>query len=125
VPIGGNVINPHANLSGTDIPNAPKWTFTLSANYERDFAIGTFGASADVYHSDNVLLDVSGINQPAYTLVGARMWYQPPRSGWRFGLWGKNLGNVAVIQATNITADDFGVSWAPPRTYGGTIEYSF
>jgi iron complex outermembrane receptor protein len=125
VPIGGNVINPNADLSGTQIPNAPKWTVSASVNYEREFAMGTVGASGDVYHSDNVLLDVSGVNQPAYTLLGARVWYKLPRSKLKFTLWGKNLRNEAVIQATNITADDFGVSYAPPRTYGGSVEYSF
>ena len=125
VPIGGNVINPNADLSGTQIPNAPKWTVSASANYEQEFPLGTLGASGDVYHSADVLLDVSGVNQPAYTLLGARVWYQLPRSKLKFSLWGKNLRNEAVIQATNITADDFGVSYAPPRTYGGTVEYGF
>ncbi|KKC26023.1 TonB-dependent receptor [Sphingomonas sp. SRS2] len=126
VPIGGNVVIPNADLSGQQVSRAPKWTLNLAATYQHEFEFGKLGGSANMYHTDDVPLEQSNrVRQKQYTLFNAQIWYELPASGLRFTLWGKNLSNKAVIQSSFITSATDGVSYAPPRTYGATVQYSF
>lgn len=126
VPVGGNRVIETADLSGYQVSRAPNWTLNLAANYLHEFDFGTVGVSGNMYHTDDVPMEQSGrIQQKAYTQFNARVSFEPGNSGFKFSLWGKNLSNEKVFQSTFITTGTDGVSYAPPRTYGVSLDFAF
>ncbi len=125
-PVGGNAVVPTADLSGYQVSRAPKWTLNLGVNYEHEFAFGKLGFSGNMYHTDDVPMEQSGrIKQDAYTQFNARLSFEPGQTGVKLGIWGKNLSNEKVFQSTFITTGTDGASYAPPRTYGVSLDYAF
>lgn len=123
---GGGNDNVSANLGGFQVTRAPNWTLNLAATYEHEFAFGTVGASANLYHADDVPLEQSGrVRQPAYTQINAQFSLSPANTNFKFTVWGKNLADEKVIQGSFFTGAGDQVSYAPPRTFGGTIGYAF
>jgi len=126
VPVGGNLVFPTADLSGNQVTRAPKWTANVALNWEHQYDFGKLGFSGNLYHSDDVPMEQSGrVRQKAYTQINAKASFSPGESGVKFSVWGKNLTNEKVFQSTFITTGTDGVSWAPPRTYGVSLDYSF
>ncbi|MDB5713952.1 MAG: TonB-dependent receptor [Sphingomonadales bacterium] len=128
VPIagGGNATVSGVDLSGFKVTRAPSWTLNLGVNYEHEFDIGTVGLSGNLYHTDDVPLEQSGrVQQKAYTLVNSTLTFKPANTNFRFSVWGKNLTDEKVIQGSFFTGAGDQVSYAPPRTFGGSIGYAF
>jgi iron complex outermembrane receptor protein len=123
---GGNTPVSGIDLSGFKVTRAPTWTLNLAANWEHEYAFGTLGLSGNMYHTDDVPLEQSGrVQQDAYTLFNATASFKPLNSAFKISVWGKNLSNEKVIQGSFFTGAGDQVSYAPPRTYGATIGYSF
>ncbi|HEY3655560.1 MAG TPA: TonB-dependent receptor [Steroidobacteraceae bacterium] len=123
---GGNMSVAIPNAKGNHLVRAPDWTLNLTANYSMAFAGGQLDYYLIAYHSDKFYFEVGNrLDQPEYTTLDARISWAPDNTGLKFGVYGKNLTNKAIIQGMFPTELADGASYAPPRTYGVDISYRF
>lgn len=120
------------DLSGTVVPNAPKLTLSGNANYT--FPIGDWSGSLSgiaQYRSKSLFWAGAGgplgwDREKAYTVVNFSGYVSPPGDNLRFGFYVDNAFNERYA-SIRTTLTPWGLSYnaAPPRTYGGRIEYKF
>jgi iron complex outermembrane recepter protein len=123
---GGNQTVIRANLRGNTMPRSPDWTLFVTADYSHEFSAGTADLSSTVYHSDAVFSDYDNrIRQAPYTTLDARASFQPRGTNWQVSVYGRNLTDEHYIQSTQITVLVDQVVYAPPRTVGVELKYSF
>jgi iron complex outermembrane receptor protein len=129
VPAPGNAgtIDEIADVAGNQLPRSPKWTANFSATYAKDYDIGNASLTANVFHTAKIYYDYGNLySQRQYTDLGLQASLQPAATPHlTLTAYGKNLTNNTVIlglfpQVTAVIA-----SWAPPRTFGGTVSYDF
>jgi iron complex outermembrane recepter protein len=106
---------------------SPKWTVNFSGTYAEDYAIGNVSLTGTVFHTAKTYYDYGNLySQDQYTDVGFQASLKPAAiPHLTLTAFGKNLTNNTVLlglfpQVTAVVA-----SWAPPRTFGGTISYDF
>ncbi len=123
------------DLSGRQLGYAPKWTGSLSAQYEH--AVGnamTLGARADYQYMGEQVLSAfldSNAHQKAIELVNARA-YLRTDGGLELALWAKNLFSQrylldarSPLNIPGTSANDYGGVVSVPRTYGLSISAKF
>jgi len=122
----GNFQTP-IDVSGNQLQNAPKFTGTASIDYHHDFTQGRLGINVNGNYNSGFPFDVNGhIQQKKYALLNAEVSFEPTDlQGLRLVIWGKNLTNHDYIQGSLPTFAADSVSWAPPRTWGGRLEFRF
>jgi iron complex outermembrane receptor protein len=129
VPAPGNAgtVSTIRNVAGNQLPRSPDWTASFSGTYAKEFAIGNASLTANIFHTARAYYDYGNLySQGAYTDVGVQASFQPAAMPHlTLTAFGKNLTNNTVIlglfpQVTAVIA-----SWAPPRTFGGTVSYDF
>lgn len=85
------------NLKGVPTANAPLWTASLGAAYERPVGNGlVFGLSVDGRYSDEYLATAFGnpySNQKAYVNLDASVRIKTEDDRWELAVIGKNLTN--------------------------------
>lgn len=118
------------DLSGNQLPQAPNYTATGSADYRVPLANGSITFHGDVfwtsrvYHSEFNRLPVS---QAAYAKVNASVGWNNERFG--FTVFGKNLLNKKTVDSSYQSSVTLGYpifGWlAPPRTYGVRLTARF
>lgn len=115
------------NLSGNRPQRAPKVTGNIGIDYVTDLGRGEVTFNANAYFSDGFFWELGNrIKQGAYEVVNARATWAPNKdSGPRFGVYGKNLTNQIYGQGASVSTNADGISFASPRSYGVSIEYSF
>jgi iron complex outermembrane receptor protein len=131
---------PVTDLSGTDVPLAPKSAVALS--YAHDFNLGnggkfTFAADAH-YTAKHFATGNQGgttgnalYTQPSNTKVNANLSWDSGESGWILQAFVRNLTNKATINTIAggyPVLDDFLLTNAmvdPPRTYGLSLRKTF
>jgi hypothetical protein len=121
------------DLSGKPTANAPRWTATIGADYDRSLSQDLlFGLSARIRYSSKYA--VSPFGQPlavqsSYVNVDAALRLGAANDRWQVALVGKNLTNNFVATSafdqsgtgsasggqTGTLANQFGL-FAPPRT---------
>lgn len=114
-----------AALANRRLHNAPLWTVTASADWEREIGGGLSAfAHADARYQSAVITERTlrpGSEQDEYTTVNARVGISGLDKRWSLELWGRNLGDeryfVAAIPATFQGSTLVGVP-GEPRTYG-------
>jgi len=126
----GVTVNPNGvkcDVTGNQLPRSPKWTANFAGTYAKDFAIGNASLTATVFHTAKTYYDYGNLySQDQYTDVGFQASLRPAAiPHLTLTAFGKNLTNNTVIlglfpQVTAVIA-----SWAPPRTFGGTVSYDF
>ena len=126
----GVTVNPNGikcDVTGNQLPRSPKWTANFSGTYAKEFAIGNASLTANIFHTARAYYDYGNLySQGQYTDVGVQASFQPAAiPHLTLTAFGKNLTNNTVIlglfpQVTAVIA-----SWAPPRTFGGTVSYDF
>jgi iron complex outermembrane recepter protein len=120
------------NVSGKFLPNAPKFSGTLSAdwNFVNWSAVGMTAHADSNYSSRQYfeLLNENRIAQVPYALVNARLMLHPVTgSKWELAAWGRNLTDkfyltsAADLQSIGFDYRHRGV----PRTYGVDATYRF
>ncbi len=118
------------NLKGYTLPRAPKMTISAGAEYDlnRDWGLLQFRAdysyTSDIYFTP---YDTPGVTQGAYSLVNARISYDPAGTTWEFSLWAKNLFNRTYSVDILTNSGFYGIFGLPgdPRTFGATAKYTF
>jgi iron complex outermembrane receptor protein len=116
------------DATGFSLLNTPKWTAFLGLGYEARIGEASLPVSVnyswkDTYDEEFVLIPQQhNLRQDAYGLLGARIGFVPSaNSRWEASVWGENLTNKEYL----IVAIQNNVSFAPPRTYGVNLKYSF
>jgi iron complex outermembrane receptor protein len=110
------------DLSDKDYPDTPKWTYSISGTFDREFeGFGAIAARIDYAWRDDHFLDITNdpiLEQKAFGLLNARLAWTPEA---RFGdvelevaLWGRNLtdeewntsGVINGVQYLDIRSDN-------------------
>lgn len=118
----GTLANQTVNLTGGRLAYASKLTADLSAKYLADLRAGALVTTASVYHTSTYYYDIADqIPQHAYTLANASIAFTPAGTDLTGTLWVKNLTNTAYTSGYFTTAF-FGLTWAPPREIGISVE---
>ncbi|WBX85597.1 TonB-dependent receptor [Sphingosinicella microcystinivorans] len=118
------------DVSGNRLNSAPKWMYSLSAEYSRGLAsIGTVTAHVDYKWQDDVFFSQFNdpvIGQRAYGLLGANISLLSVDERWRLTLWGRNLTKKAYYT----TASDYSPFGSlghinPPRTIEVSLTFKY
>ena len=130
-PIGGAVLGGAAtvpcDLSGRDLINSPKWSYTLGFVYNIDVPYGSLSLAAnDSYKSGYTFSSDGNPYQKAYHNTSASMVWRSPDERYDVQLFGKNLGGTYYYAtALGPAGGDYVYSPGAPRTYGITVGYHF
>jgi iron complex outermembrane receptor protein len=119
----------YPSLSGSTLPNAPRYSFKLAYSHQFDLPDGSaLTPSASVYYQSVSYLrefDLPIDTVQAYTKTSLSMGWTDATRRWNVDAYGYNLEN-SVVRNGGITA--FGLYWStydPPRTYGVRVGYKF
>jgi len=118
------------DYSGNQLPNAPSHSRNIALSYlqpletggEVEFALSYDYKSSFFFDPDNSILRKE---DPVELFNGSVTW-QSADQDWQVTAWGRNLGNEeyrahSVVSGFAGTVD----LYAPPRTYGLTVEHNF
>lgn len=121
----GGLVGGIGDASGNRPVLTPEWVASLSAQYIVPTAIGDLEFAGSYSYNGSFFFDPQNrVQQPAYSLVGASVAWRPmPDLEIRF--WGSNLTDARHY--TDVEPSNFGDQYYPaaPRTFGGTIKWSF
>ena len=125
--VDGGVL-PGRDFKGNRIVRTPKFSGTTGLAYTGNAPGGSFEIAADVYYNSGFFYTAQNIGtaeEGAYALVAARASYLFDRWNLRITLFGDNLGDE--LHALNKLPTDIGTwtTYAPPRTYGARLSWSF
>ena len=114
------------NLSGAEIPFAPKFTGNIGMAY--DFKLGNFTLTprVDVSHMDETqaaLWSEPQVTLPSRTLLNAQLTLEPDSATWSAVLWGTNVTDKQYIAGIQNNATLYYA--APPRQFGFRFKYNF
>ncbi len=117
-------------FEGKNLKQAPKMQWTIGTTNTVPLSGGELVFSAQAHHSDRY--ELTQDNSPlvftkAYTLVDARLSWEPDGDKWMVALWGKNLTNEAYMTG-GFDIAGLGIADAymnVPRTYGVDFRYRF
>lgn len=122
-------LNPTLGLAGNDIPNVPKYQFSLNLKYRQPIANGWDGlVSTNVTYRDGVdsYFSSNQFNIPLspYTLVGLQMGVT--NGPWSVTAFARNLTDKrAQVSAINSNQDPDAMLTVRPRTIGVTLTRTF
>jgi iron complex outermembrane receptor protein len=104
----------------------PDFTLNLGANYKHPIGYGSLEPSANVYWSSGWYQAFNNrLHQPSYTVVNTEIAWLLPNGKYKLAMWAKNLtGHVYTLMMSDSSNGDRLV-FAPPRTYGVTLEVNF
>jgi outer membrane receptor protein involved in Fe transport len=121
-----------ARLPGSQLTNAPEWTSTISATYERSiFDNMRFLAYADARWVDEQSTGSDlrpSKTQPSYGLINARLGIGSADERWTLELWGRNILDEEYVQVAfdvplqqGTAGPTQGAFLGDPATYGVTL----
>jgi iron complex outermembrane recepter protein len=123
--LGGNELVTE-NLTGNELPRAPKFTGNLGATYTIRSPTGKFMIGVNDYYNAGFNWEPSGrIKQPSYNLVSAFLSWQSSNDRWLVRLHGENLTDVQYAAFALEQALGDGYASAAPRTYAVDVTLHF
>lgn len=121
------------DLSGQQLPLAPKWRMTAALQYERSVSIGELYARTDVNwqgkaNTNSASLDPRAL-QDAYALLNARLGLRL-ENGLDLSVWANNLTNKTVVNQSGVlsffgTTSGYQNYLGAPRQIGATVRLGF
>jgi iron complex outermembrane recepter protein len=128
-PVGGYIngdVAGLADLVGTDLLRAPRYTFGASFDYTVPLGSGgELGFAGNIFRSAKYYWDSENrLTQPAYTQINAEISWLP-KEHIRLSFWAKNLTNAQVYKQMQASTRGDLISYDPPRTLGGRVTLSF
>lgn len=121
------------DLSGKQLPLAPKWRMTAALQYARSVSIGELYARTDLNwqgkaNTNSASLDPRNM-QGAYALLNARLGLRLD-NGLDVSVWATNLTNNTVVNQSGVlsffgTTSGYQNYLAAPRQIGATARLSF
>ncbi|ATE65153.1 TonB-dependent receptor [Rhizorhabdus dicambivorans] len=128
-PAGGFFINNSGSATGNTTILSPKSTLSVAGSYEIPLERGRIVLNSTYYYNSGYYHEPDNVvRQPSYGLLNASVRWESDQ-GMSISVWGNNLTNEAVASYDGI--QPFGATgarrtnYAPPRTYGLTLGYSF
>jgi iron complex outermembrane receptor protein len=123
---GGGVVFTTGDAKGRSIALAPDNTFTLSANYDLPVAFGTFKLNVNYAHNGRWFAGPDHrLSQKPYDIVNGQIAFSPDDESWKVRLWAKNLFDEEYFTVLGSQAASDYAGYAPPRTFGITLEKPF
>jgi iron complex outermembrane receptor protein len=74
---------------------------------------------------DNANSSASGLYQPSYGLLNARLTYIPGHGDWNISAWGRNLANTQYFRNVAIALPTGLAMPGNPRTFGASVDWKF
>jgi iron complex outermembrane receptor protein len=114
------------NLSGKQLPGAPRFSYSLGADASQPLSgdIELYG-HADYNHRSSFFTQVTDSiysRAPAYGLLTARLGLRTQDHHWDVSVWARNLTNAHYYQTISAqNTGQIGGTIGEPRTFGGTI----
>ena len=118
---------------GNRIPHSPRHSVSLAARYGLELGgNGSMNLSIDYgwkhhswHSSDNApgRFERLASLQKAYGVANAAVTWISPGNQWRLTAWGKNLADTLYADQRTSFAGASWAHYAPPRTYGISIEF--
>jgi iron complex outermembrane receptor protein len=122
----GQADNRAIDASGNHMIRSPDWSGNVAVNYETDLAGGRLAFNGNLYFSSKVYFDAANNNvQPSYTLGNLRLSWSPASEHFTISAFVNNVTNKAVISQVLPNGFGTGVSWMPPRVWGGSVNVRF
>ena len=123
----GNVSHTNVDLSGVRMLRSPEWSGNVSADYEVDTQVGTFGAFALLAFSSSYGLDPGNlVRSGSYERLDGELSFAPAGiDGLRLVAWVKNLTDTKYLTLASVSTLASAVSYSDPRTFGVRAEFSF
>ncbi|HKT15719.1 MAG TPA: TonB-dependent receptor [Allosphingosinicella sp.] len=126
---GGGTVQTVGDAKGNKLPYAPDFSFNLGATYSVPLASGKLELNANYSYQgrwynngDNLL------SQPGYGLLDGSINYEFGDTGFRVGIWGRNIASkkyyVFLASQANPGGHQQGLPGAP-RTFGAMVGYKF
>jgi iron complex outermembrane receptor protein len=123
---GGGASQTVGSATGNDLVLAPKFTASLSPNYNVPTAAGTYDLTVTYSYNAGYFASVDNkLKQPSYYLLGASVKYSSPSSRYWVELWGKNLTNQLSTSLLSFQAVGPLAMYNAPRTYGVQVGAKF
>lgn len=124
--MSGNGTQSSIDASGTRGLYAPRWSFTLGADYTADLANGgELVFSGSYYRTASFKVGIGPADKvDEYDSLGASVTYRFPENGWYVRGFGNNLTDRTVI-GTNLSALKQSRQQITPLTYGLATGVSF
>jgi iron complex outermembrane receptor protein len=114
------------DLTDDRLLKTPRFTGNIGLAYSKQLRAGTVEANFNAYTSSSFnWTPLRRIQTKAYTQFNAQIGFRPANSGFGVSVWGKNLGNKAVIQGATPSSNADGVTYGAPRQIGITVDYRF
>jgi outer membrane receptor protein involved in Fe transport len=122
-----------AHLGGNQLPNSPRWTASLGAQYHWDLG-GGWGLTprADFYYQAKSFARIfNSVNDRlnSYTNTNLSVTLDNPQSGWNVQAFVKNLEDKTVVTDQYLTDDTSGlftnIFLTEPRLYGISVSKQF
>ncbi len=127
----GRVAGGLVDISGNQLPDAPRTSGTLAVDWDAFHALG----GKVVVHLDGTyaarqyfeLMSEDRIAQPAYAVASARITFHGADDRYEVGVWGRNLADkFYLVSALDLHA--FGFDYrhrGPPRMFGADATFHF
>jgi iron complex outermembrane receptor protein len=118
------------DFSGNTLPRAPEDSFFAQSSYRTPLPGGSeiewivsYAYSGSFYFDPN---NSQASKEDSYGVIDASATWSSPQEQWNITIWGKNLDDEEY-RIHSITSNIAGTVdiWGPPRTYGGTVKYTF
>ena len=121
------------DLSGNKLPNSPEFTANIGVGYDREVdGVGRLFSRVDYYYSDEKFFTDfnDAAKQESYELINMRLGIEFIGGQWGVALFGKNVTDELVRETVFVSPFLLGANgrldaYAPPRTYGVEVSYSF
>lgn len=122
--LGGNTTVP-CNLVGRHLPQAPRLSLNLGANYTIHTQAGDYALSInDSFQSKQYWDPDNRLSEKAHQLVNASLTWTPPGERFSAQLYARNLFDQYYYAGVAEGSSD-GLVPGAPRTYGVTLRYRY
>lgn len=124
--LGASVVT-FGDAEGNKLPYTPDWTTNLAADYAIVMGKGELLFNASYYYNDGFYSESDNLRaQDSYHMINASVRWTSANEAYSVSLWGKNLAEEAVVQQLSGTAfAAHFATYAPPRTYGVSLDINF
>jgi iron complex outermembrane recepter protein len=126
LPDGGGTNFATASATGNQLSQAPKFTYDTTADYSVPLALAKVGVSVTyAYNSGWYAEPDNRLRQSSYSLVNAQVYLSTLNERYRLKFWGRNLTDAEYAQSLASQGNGDYIQYAPPRTFGVTLEGKF
>lgn len=124
-----DVASGETDRSGQRMPRAPEVSLNVGAQYTWRAENGDLALRADYRYESDQFLDAfadDAVQRDSNSIFNARFSYDSDED-WKVSVWGRNLTDEEVVQSSLRVDGLFGTIqfYAPPRTYGATMEFEY